>query len=93
MEATATDSYYNMREVIEPHMHIVERAEKAYRAIGVEPFSEPIRGGTDGCHLSFMGLPCPNIATGGIACHGRHECVAVQDMDAMVDMMESLLRA
>ena len=93
VDVTVTDSYYNMREVVEPHMHIVERAEKAYRAIGVEPYSEPIRGGTDGCHLSFMGLPCPNIATGGMGGHGRHECVAVQDMDAMVDMMEALVRA
>ena len=88
-----TDSYANMREVIEQHMEIVERAEEAYRAVGVNPYTVPVRGGTDGCRLSFMGLPCPNIATGGMNGHGRLECVAVQDMDKMVEMMAELIRA
>ena len=84
------DSYSNMREVIEPHMHIIRLAERAYREVGIEPFSEAIRGGTDGARLSYMGLPCPNLATGGMNCHGRFECVAIQDMDAMVDVLVRL---
>ena len=91
VEVSLKDSYYNMRELIEPRMEIVERAEAAYRAVGVEPWSEPIRGGTDGAMLTFKGLPCPNIATGGMNCHGRFECVAVEDMDTMADMIVKLL--
>jgi tripeptide aminopeptidase len=87
------DSYYNMREVLESRMDIVERARAAYRAVGVEPVTHPVRGGTDGCRLSFMGLPCPNIATGGMNAHGRLECIAIQDMDKMVDMLEALVTA
>ena len=85
------DSYYNMREVIEPRMDIIRRAEAAYRAVGVTPFEKPIRGGTDGSKLSFMGLPCPNLATGGMNYHGRFECIAVQDMDVMAEMLVKLL--
>jgi len=91
VEYAVKDSYYNMRELIEPHMHIIHRAEKAYRAVGVEPFYKPIRGGTDGCRLSYDGLPCPNLATGGMNYHGRFECIAVQDMDKMAEMIFSLL--
>ena len=92
VEATAEDSYANMREALASHMDVIARAENAYRAIGIEPFSRPVRGGTDGCRLSFMGLPCPNLATGGIGAHGRHECIAVQDMDRMVDMLMALVQ-
>ena len=91
VEYAVKDSYYNMCEVIEPHMHIIRRAENAYRAVGVEPYAKPIRGGTDGSKLSFMGLPCPNLATGGMNYHGRFECIAVQDMDKMTDMLVALL--
>ena len=91
VECNVRDSYYNMREVIEPRMDIIRRAEKAYRAVGVEPFEKPIRGGTDGSRLSFMGLPCPNLATGGMNYHGRFECIAVQDMDKMAEMLVQLL--
>ena len=91
VEAEVKDSYYNMREVVEPRMDIIRLAEAAYRAIGVEPFSEAIRGGTDGARLSFMGLPCPNLATGGMNCHGRFECVPVQDMDLMAQMLVKLV--
>ena len=90
-EVALKDSYYNMRELIERRMEIVERAEAAYRAVGVEPWSEPIRGGTDGAQLTYKGLPCPNIATGGMNCHGRFECVAVEDMDTMTDMIVKLV--
>ena len=85
------DSYYNMRELIEKRMEVVERANAAYRAVGVEPWSEPIRGGTDGARLTFMGLPTPNIATGGMNCHGRFECVAIEDMDLMTEMLVQLI--
>ena len=91
VELTITDSYFNMRSVVEKHMHIVERAEKAYRAVGVEPVIIPIRGGTDGSNLSFKGLPCPNIATGAMNLHGRFECIAVQDMDKMAEMILALI--
>lgn len=91
VEPIVKDSYFNMRELIEPHMHIIRRAEKAYRAVGVEPFAKPIRGGTDGCKLSYEGLPCPNLATGGMNYHGRFECIAVQDMDKMAEMLVALV--
>ena len=91
VECKVQDSYYNMREVIEPRMDIIRRAENAYRAVGVTPFEKPIRGGTDGSKLSFMGLPCPNLATGGMNYHGRFECIAVQDMDKMAEMLVALL--
>ena len=91
VDVEVKDSYYNMRELIEPRMEIVERANAAYRAIGVEPWSEPIRGGTDGARLTYMGLPCPNIATGGMNCHGRYECVAIDDMEQMVEMLVHLV--
>ena len=91
VECNVQDSYYNMREVIEPRMDIIRRAEAAYRAVGVTPFEKPIRGGTDGSRLSFMGLPCPNLATGGMNYHGRFECIAVQDMDKMAEMLVALL--
>ena len=91
VECDVKDSYFNMREVIEPHMHVVHRAEAAYRAVGVEPFAKPIRGGTDGSKLSFMGLPCPNLGTGGMNFHGRFECIAVEDMDKMSEMLVELV--
>ena len=91
VECKVQDSYYNMREVIEPRMDIIRRAEAAYRAVGVTPFEKPLRGGTDGSKLSFMGLPCPNLATGGMNYHGRFECIAVQDMDKMAEMLVKLL--
>ena len=91
VDVTLRDSYYNMRELIEPKMAIVERAEAAYRAVGVAPWSEPIRGGTDGSRLTYMGLPTPNIATGCMNCHGRFECVAIEDMDAMTEMIVKLV--
>lgn len=93
VECVITDSYYNMREVVEPHMEIIRRAEDAYRAAGVEPFASAIRGGTDGSRLSYMGLPCPNLATGGMNFHGRFECIAVQDMDKMAEMLLELITA
>ncbi len=75
------DQYYNMREVVEPQKHIIDIAFEAMTAVGVKPLVKPIRGGTDGARLSFMGLPCPNIFAGGLNFHGRHEFVPVQSME------------
>ena len=74
------DQYFNMKEKIEPVMHIVDIAEKAMIAVNVKPIIKPIRGGTDGSQLSYMGLPCPNIFAGGHNFHGRYEYVPVESM-------------
>ena len=86
------DQYYNMREKIEPVMHIIEVAEKAMREAGVEPKVQPIRGGTDGAQLSFKGLPCPNIFAGGENFHGRFEYVPIQSMDKARDVIVNICR-
>jgi tripeptide aminopeptidase len=84
-EGTATlelrDQYYNMREKIEPVMHIIDAAFAAMEAVGVKPNVKPIRGGTDGAQLSFKGLPCPNIFAGGLNFHGRYEFAPIQNME------------
>ena len=85
------DSYYNMKEIIEGHMEIIRRAEEAMRRNGIEPVTLPIRGGTDGARLSFMGLPCPNLSTGGENFHSRFEYVPTEDLYAMVDVLEAIL--
>lgn len=90
IELNLKDSYYNMKEKIEPHMFLINRAKAAMRSAGVEPVTVPIRGGTDGARLSFMGLPCPNLSTGGHNFHGRFEYIPVQSMDRMVDVLVSL---
>lgn len=74
------DSYYNMKEKIEPHMDIIELAKRSMEDLGIEPIIQPIRGGTDGARLSYMGLPCPNIFTGGYNFHGRFECIPTRSM-------------
>ena len=88
---TLKDSYYNMREVVEPHMFLVLNAEEAARQAGMEPFREAVRGGTDGCRLSFMGLPTPNLCTGGFAFHGRFEHIACESMDRCAEMVRLLM--
>ncbi len=90
-EITVTDSYRNMREVVEPHMEIIDNVFEAFRACGVEPSVEAIRGGTDGSRLSFMGLPCPNLSTGGYNCHGRKELVSIQAMEKMVEVLAAIV--
>lgn len=87
LELTLTDSYYNMREIIEKNMYIVDRAKDAFLSEGVEPIVVPIRGGTDGSRLSYMGLPCPNLSTGGANYHSRFEFVSIDAMDKMVDVL------
>ncbi len=86
------DQYYNMREKVEPLMHIVEIAEQAMRDAGVTPKVQPIRGGTDGAQLSFKGLPCPNIFAGGLNFHGRYEFVPVQSMEMARDVIVQIAR-
>lgn len=84
LELDLKDSYYNMKEKIEPVIHIVDIAQKAMEDIGVKPVIKPIRGGTDGARLSYMGLPCPNIFTGGLNYHGKFEYVSIQGMEKAV---------
>ena len=86
------DSYRNMREIVEQHPEIIERAKKAFKENGVEPIVQPIRGGTDGAQLSFRGLPCPNLSTGGYNFHGRKELIPVPAMEKMVDVLVSLIK-
>ncbi|MDR0657537.1 MAG: peptidase T [Mediterranea sp.] len=81
------DQYYNMREKIEPVMHVVDVAFAAMKAVGVKPNVKPIRGGTDGAQLSFKGLPCPNIFAGGLNFHGRYEFIPVQSMEKAVQVI------
>ena len=85
------DSYRNMKEIVEQHPEILERADHAFRANGVEPVVKPIRGGTDGAQLSFRGLPCPNLSTGGYNFHGRKELIPVPSLEKMVDVLVSLV--
>lgn len=86
------DSYYNMKEMVEPHMHLIENAKKAMEDLGVIPKIQPIRGGTDGARLSFMGLPCPNLCTGGANFHGKYEYVSVQSMEKTVEIILGIIK-
>lgn len=87
-----TDEYKNMREIISDHMHLIDNAKLACEHAGVTPLVLPIRGGTDGCQLSFKGLPCPNIGTGGHAFHGPYEHITVEGMDKSVDILLELVK-
>ena len=92
VELTIRDSYFNMKQCIEPCMYVVERAMEAMKKAGMEPEAVPIRGGTDGASLSYKGLPCPNLCTGGENYHGRFEFIPVEDMGLCVDMILHILR-
>ena len=85
------EQYRNMKEKIEPCMHLIENAKKAMELAGVTPKVQPIRGGTDGARLSFMGLPCPNLGTGGYAFHGPYEHITVEGMDLSVKVLKNLV--
>ena len=91
VELVIRDSYFNMKEKIEPCMYIVERAKKAMEEVGITPVVVPIRGGTDGARLSFEGLPCPNLFTGGENFHGRFEYIPVEDMEKNVQLLVQIL--
>ncbi|MBD5458109.1 MAG: peptidase T [Lachnospiraceae bacterium] len=87
IEIELKDSYYNMKEVIERHMHLIDNAREAMTELGIEPVVVPIRGGTDGARLSFMGLPCPNLCTGGQNFHGKFEYACADDMEMIVRLL------
>lgn len=95
-EGTATlemkDQYYNMREQVEPHYHIVEKAMQAMEMAGIKPVVQPIRGGTDGARLSFMGLPCPNIFAGGHNFHGKLEYLPLQSMEKASEVVLNIIK-
>ena len=85
--AEVKDQYYNMKEMVEPQMHVVDIVLKAMQECGVQPKVQPIRGGTDGAQLSFRGLPCPNIFAGGVNFHGPYEFVSVQSMEKAMNVI------
>lgn len=87
VDAQIQDSYYNMREIIEQHPEILERAKRAMEAVGAKVLMNPIRGGTDGARLSYKGLPCPNLSTGGHNFHGRFEYIPIPSMEKMVEVL------
>ncbi len=89
--ATVKDSYFNMKEIIDNHMYTIDRAVEAMEQVGVKPIIMPIRGGTDGARLSFMGLPCPNICTGGENFHSRFEYLSVQSLHKVVEIVEKII--
>lgn len=92
VKLTITEQYKNMAEIIADCMHLIDNAKKACEAADVTPIVIPIRGGTDGCQLSFMGLPCPNLGTGGHAYHGPYEHITVEGMDKSVDVLIELIK-
>jgi len=92
VDCVVKDSYYNMKEKVEPFMFLIDNAKKAMEEKGILPIVTPIRGGTDGARLSFMGLPCPNLCTGGENFHGKYEYVPVQDMEKIVEFLLHLIK-
>ena len=91
VEVEMNDSYYNMRRQIEPVMYVVDRARAAMERLGITPYSVPVRGGTDGARLSYMGLPCPNLCTGGMNFHGRYEYAVVEEMVSCARILVEIL--
>ena len=92
VEVQLIDSYFNMKEKIEPHFHLIENAKTAMESLNIAPIVVPVRGGTDGARLSFMGLPCPNICTGGHNFHGRYEYIPVQSMEKTVEILIEVIK-
>ena len=91
LELSIKDSYFNMRKHIEPVMYVVDRAKEAMAKVGMSAVEVPIRGGTDGARLSYEGLPCPNLCTGGENYHGRFEFIPVEDMEKCVEMLKAIM--
>ena len=91
VELEIVDSYYNMKEKIEEHMYIIDIARTAMEQLNIAPIIKPIRGGTDGARLSFMGLPCPNIFTGGLNYHGKFEYISVEAMEKSVETILKII--
>jgi tripeptide aminopeptidase len=92
VEVTLRDQYYNMIEKIKPHMHLVDNAKKVMESLDIVPIDVPIRGGTDGASLSYKGLPCPNLCTGGYNYHGKYEYASVQEMRKVVEILLGLAK-
>lgn len=90
-ELTVEDEYRNMAEIIQKHPQVLDKARKAIQSVGCTPVSNPIRGGTDGARLSFRGLPCPNLGTGGYAFHGPYEYAVAEEMDQIVDILTAIV--
>ena len=90
ISADIKDQYYNMKEKIDPNMHVIDIVLKAMQECGVTPKVEPIRGGTDGAQLSFKGLPCPNIFAGGVNFHGPYEFISIQVMEKAVQVITKI---
>ena len=88
---TIKDSYANMRQIIEKDMSIITLVKEAMKQVGIEPTSHAIRGGTDGARLSFMGLPCPNLCTGGANYHGRFEYACIEQMELCVEILKKIV--
>ena len=89
---TITHSYENMLSIIKDNMYIIDLAKTAIAENGLEPLSRPVRGGTDGARLSFMGLPCPNLGTGGYGFHGPFEHISVEGMETAVNIIKSIVK-
>lgn len=92
LRAEVKDTYYNMKEMIEPHKYLIDIAAEAMSSLGMKPEVIPIRGGTDGAKLSYMGLPCPNLCTGGYNCHGKYEFVPIQDMETVTELLIDIVK-
>lgn len=92
LELTLKDSYYNMKEKILPHMHLIDTAKAAMETLGIVPEIVPIRGGTDGARLSYMGLPCPNLCTGGYNFHGNKEFISIQSLEKMCELLMEIVK-
>ena len=89
---TIREQYRNMKEMIEPCMHLIDNAKQAVQSVGLQPVTIPIRGGTDGARLSYMGLPCPNLGTGGYGFHGPYEHITAEGMDHVVAILKEIVR-
>ena len=87
VELELKESYRNMKAIIEPHIYLIDIAKAAMEETGIEPIVTPIRGGTDGARLSYMGLPCPNLCTGGHNFHGKYEFIPAQSMEKVVELL------
>ena len=81
-----------MKEKIEPHMYLIDIAKEAMEDLGIQPLVTPIRGGTDGARLSYMGLPCPNLCTGGYNFHGKYEFIPIQSMEQVVELLIAIVK-
>ncbi|MDO5444229.1 MAG: peptidase T [Eubacteriales bacterium] len=90
VEAVITDEYYNMRDALTEHMYLIDNALEALRELGIQASTPPVRGGTDGCKLSYEGLPCPNLCTGGYNYHGKYEYAVVEEMNACAELLIKL---